>query len=96
MTRSEQLLQRLMSELILRQEDIRRNAYAAKVEFTPLETEPGAFTVSVYWKDGRYQRVFDRAYVFGDVPVGAENTQKRVCWYWRDIVRGVLQYRGVM
>lgn len=96
MTRSEQLLQRLMSELILRQEDIRRNAYATKVSFIPLETEPGAFVVEVAWKDGKYQKVFDRLYTFGDVPTGAENVQHKVCWYWRDIVRGVLQYRGVM
>ena len=96
MTRSEQLLQRLMSELILRQEDIRRNSCATSVSFKQLETSSGAFAVEVAWKDGKYQKVFDRLYVFGDVPVGAENVQHKVCWYWRDIVRGVLQYRGVM
>lgn len=96
MSRSEQLLQRLMSELRLKQDDIRRNACALSVTFTPLESEPGAFIVEVRWKDGRYQRKFDREYTFGNVAVGAEQNLQRTCWYWRDIVREILKQRGVM
>ena len=77
MSRARHLLQRLMNELRLRREDIRKNASAISVDFE--EHTDGSFTVHVVWNDKgtrkEYIKLFDKNYCFGDVPDGAEQQQ---------------------
>ncbi len=81
---------------------MKRSTHATEVVFEP--KAHGEFTVVIRWvnKDqttGEYKKDFTKEFVFGStfrLSPQAWVVEKRACDYARDIVRGVLQQRGVL
>ena len=95
MDRGAALLAALRAKLEARRDVVQRSTYAT----VTFHTRPdGEFSVKVTWPGGTYEKVFDRAFVFGASyrrPSPQWTVQRRACDHTRDIIREVLAARGV-
>jgi len=101
MDRGTALLQNLRKKLEGWVSPIQRATGASSVEFIPRDA--GEFSICVAWKSGdtlcSFDRLFARKEVFGaSYALGPSSwhVQKRACDYARDLIRQVLEQRGVL
>lgn len=92
MDRGAVLLAGLRAKLEERRQVLERSTYGA---VTIAARPNGEFSVKVTWPGGTYEKVFDRAFVFGTSARRIPVVQRRVCDHTREIISEVLAARGV-
>lgn len=97
MDRGMALMQRFRWGLTNWVEFIRRASQAQDVSLIPEPT--GEFTLVVRWHNKEFKKHFTRALVFGSsrsLPEAAWQVERKPCDHARDVVREILEQRGVI